>query len=203
VRVKNDARESVLNDKNLTVGGEKDGKKQGDYKELVYRDRHIEVKGIHEEKIGKSMALTVGAEGGGALNVNVAGARAVTVGGTDDQFAQSNMTLATMAKLSVVGKVLAMAGADKASVLSHGPIVLEAGGGITIQAEWIALKAGTGTIVLNESGVAIDGAVIELNCGGGAAGDEADGIEDPKKARKAEPKKPDVADDAKTGSKSN
>ncbi len=54
-RVKNDSMESVGSNKHLTVGGEKDGQKFGDYKELVYQDVHLHNKGDLEQVVGGSL----------------------------------------------------------------------------------------------------------------------------------------------------
>jgi type VI secretion system secreted protein VgrG len=58
VRVLNDSMEGVLNDKHVTVGKEKD--KTGDFRELVYRDHHANIKRHQIEKIEGNFKLTVG-----------------------------------------------------------------------------------------------------------------------------------------------
>jgi type VI secretion system secreted protein VgrG len=64
VRVKNDAMEGVGNDKHLTVGGKKDGKNVGDYRELVYRDVHLHNKRNLIQHVGGDLQLLVGGEDG-------------------------------------------------------------------------------------------------------------------------------------------
>src|SRR5262249_10466848 len=59
-RVKNDCRELVLHHRNLIVGAENDGKKEGDQRELVHKDKHLNVKGSHIEHVEGSMQLLVG-----------------------------------------------------------------------------------------------------------------------------------------------
>ena len=65
VRVKNDSMESVLHDKHLTVGREKDGKKEGDFRELVVRDHHTKVRRHEERQVGGNLKVLVGGRRGG------------------------------------------------------------------------------------------------------------------------------------------
>ena len=58
VRVKSDSMESVGGSKHLTVGGEKDGKKWGDFGELVYKDRRTQVKGNRVGPRTRRLVLT-------------------------------------------------------------------------------------------------------------------------------------------------
>ena len=72
IRVKNDRRENVLNDRHLTVGREEDGEKKGDFKELVVRDHHTKVRRHEERQVGGNAKLLVGGdEGDGTLDVVV------------------------------------------------------------------------------------------------------------------------------------
>ena len=72
VRVKNDRRENVLNDRHLTVGREEDGQKTGDFKELVVRDHHEKVRRHEERQVGGNLKVLVGGdEGDGKLDVVV------------------------------------------------------------------------------------------------------------------------------------
>jgi type VI secretion system secreted protein VgrG len=72
-RVKSDSMESVGGSKHLTVGGEKDGQKFGDYKELIFRDRHIHVKRNQQEHLAGNVKLLIGKgdEDGGRWDVSV------------------------------------------------------------------------------------------------------------------------------------
>ena len=72
IRVKNDAMESVLDDRHLTVGQEKDGKKEGDFKELVVRDHHTKVRRHEERQVGGNLKMLVGGdEGDGKVDLIV------------------------------------------------------------------------------------------------------------------------------------
>ncbi len=59
-RVKNDTMEVVLHDRHLIVGAEKDGAKAGDQLEMVYQDKHLNVKRNQIEKIEGNLQFTVG-----------------------------------------------------------------------------------------------------------------------------------------------
>ena len=73
VRVKNDRRECVLNDRHLTVGREEDGGKKGDFRELVVRDHHSKVRRHEERQVGGDLKLLVGGDEkeGGKVDVVV------------------------------------------------------------------------------------------------------------------------------------
>ncbi len=74
IRIKNDAMELILHDRHLIVGAEKDGKKVGDQREMVYQDKHLNVKRNHVEHIEGNMELMIGngkAADGGKLDVVV------------------------------------------------------------------------------------------------------------------------------------
>ncbi|HYE65342.1 MAG TPA: type VI secretion system tip protein TssI/VgrG, partial [Pyrinomonadaceae bacterium] len=59
-RIKNDAMERVVGNRHLIVGAEKDGKKSGDQREMVYRDKHLHVHRHQVEHVGGNMELLVG-----------------------------------------------------------------------------------------------------------------------------------------------
>jgi hypothetical protein len=58
--------EGVGASRHLTVGGEKDGKKWGDQKEMVYQDKHLKIHRNQSEHIGGNMELLIGGIDGGA-----------------------------------------------------------------------------------------------------------------------------------------
>jgi type VI secretion system secreted protein VgrG len=60
LRVKNDRRELILHDTHLIVGAERDGKKVGDQRELVFKDRHQAIHGHHTEHIHGNVQYMVG-----------------------------------------------------------------------------------------------------------------------------------------------
>jgi type VI secretion system secreted protein VgrG len=70
-RVKNDRRELVAHDTHLIVGAEKDGKKAGDQRELVFKDRHQAVHGNHSEHVHGNVEYMVGHGDGPGGNVDI------------------------------------------------------------------------------------------------------------------------------------
>ncbi|HEY1377500.1 MAG TPA: type VI secretion system tip protein TssI/VgrG [Gemmataceae bacterium] len=83
LRVNNDRREAAQN-AHLIVGcQDKDGKKSGDQKEEVYRNKHLKVHKDQEEHIGGDMKLHVGGVDGGKGNADVLinGKKTETIGG--------------------------------------------------------------------------------------------------------------------------
>ncbi len=90
-RVKNDSMENVGHDKHLTVGGTKDGKNVGDYRELVYRDVHLHNKKNLTQHVGGDIQLLVGGEdGAGNVDEILRGNRTVTVEGSVNEHVKGN-----------------------------------------------------------------------------------------------------------------
>jgi type VI secretion system secreted protein VgrG len=71
LRVKNDRRELVAHDTHLVVGTEKDGKKAGDQRELVLKDRHQSIHGNHTEHVHGNVQYMVGHGDGDGGNVEI------------------------------------------------------------------------------------------------------------------------------------
>ena len=206
VRVKNDLKERVLNDRHLVVGAEKDGKKSGDDLEKYFRDRHVEVKRHHEEKVGGDMKLKIGGgdEGNGNLDLSVAGKRTTTVGGIDDLHVRSD------ARTKVDGHLFVTVGGTtdqktggwwkhEAGMEIH----LKSGRKIIIDAGMqLSLKGPGGFIDIGPAGVTIQGNMVLINSGGAAGSGSGSNPSSPDDAAEAKPKEPAIADDAKTGQSS-
>ncbi|MBK9374939.1 MAG: type VI secretion system tip protein VgrG [Holophagales bacterium] len=137
VRVKNDMRERILNDRHLVIGGEQNGSKRGDYKEKVFRDRFILVKRHHEEKIGGDMKLLVGEgdEGNGNLDTVIKGNRTTTIDGNEDLHVKSGAKTKVDGGLSMTvgGKTQEKTGTDWAHEAGQ-EIHLKAGMKVVIEA---------------------------------------------------------------------
>jgi type VI secretion system secreted protein VgrG len=74
VTVNNDALERIYANSHSIIGVEKDGSKSGDRYEMVYQDRHIDIKRDQIEQIEGNLQLTVGkgdAQAGGNVDVVV------------------------------------------------------------------------------------------------------------------------------------
>lgn len=196
-RVKNDEMHTVGHDRFITVGGEKDGKCVGDEKRLIYQDRHIHVRRNHIEKIDKSMQLTVG-----SLDLSVGGGEKHSVG------KDLELKVGGAFKTQVAGKYSLKAGSVHSTAGSYGigadqevhikagmKLILEAGAQVT-------LKGPGGFVDIGPAGVTIQGTMVLINSGGAAGSGSGASPDAPADAAAANPDKPAVADDAKTGQKS-
>jgi type VI secretion system secreted protein VgrG len=206
-RVKSDSMESVGGSKHLTVGGEKDGKKWGDYKQLVYKDFDLYTKGKHDHLVGGDMHLTVGGEREGEpgdLVVVVKGRRWTHIKEKEmvhiEKFraekvdGDQNLTVGGDQQ-EKVGKNHALDAGMAIHLKAGTTFVIEAGA-------QLSLKAGGSFIDISSAGVAISGAMVLINSGGAAGSGSGSNPTPPGKAKEAEPVHPIPADDAKTGYKS-
>ncbi len=205
-RVKGESMESVGSNKHLTVGGEKDGKTWGNYKELVYGNVGLRARKQHSQIVGGSMFLTVGTEpvGEEALQTVVKGARKALVEKDEHLHVKGGRMEAVDG-----GQSLTVGGDQQEKVaqnhaLDAGQAIhLKAGTTLIIEAGMqISLKVGGNFIDIGPAGVSIQGTMVLINSGGAAgsgAGSNPASPEDPPEAKKHEPA---AADDAKTGYKS-
>jgi type VI secretion system secreted protein VgrG len=91
IRVRNETRERVISNRHLIVGfkdGNEDGDFQqgGDQRELVYQDKHLNVKRDQIEKIEGNLKLTVGkgeASDGGKVDIVIEKDKKETIGGNN------------------------------------------------------------------------------------------------------------------------
>ena len=205
-RVKSDSMESVGGSKHLTVGGEKDGKTWGNYKELVYGNVGLRARKQHGQIVGGSMFLTVGAEPTGeeALQTVVKGARKALVEKDEHLHVKGDRMEGVdgSQSLTVGGDQQEKVGSNHA--LEAGQAIhLKAGTTLVIEAgAQLSLKVGGNFIDISPAGVAIQGTMVMINSGGAAgsgAGSHPASPEDPPEALKHEPT---PADDAKSGYKS-
>ena len=207
VRVKSDSMETVGGSKHLTVGGEKDGKKFGDFEQLVYKDYDLYTRGRHEHLVGGDMHLTVGGEREGEpgdLVVVVKGRRYGHVEGKE--FVQVDGFRAEKVggdqHLTVGGDQLEKVGMRHA--LEAGTeIHLKAGTTFVIEAAArLSLKVGGNFIDISPAGISIQGTMVLINSGGAPASGSGSSPLSPGKAKEAKPVDPVAADDSKTGFKS-
>lgn len=244
-RVKQDSMELVLHDRHLIVGAEKDGKKVGDQRELVYQDKHSNVKRDQVEKIEGNVLITVGkgdAEAGGNVDVVIEKNKKELIEATDHlhvkagQFIQvdggqditikdhKTETIKADSMLHVtsnqsekvdgnqsltvggdqqekVGKKHAVEAGQEIHLKAGMKVILEAGVQLTI-------KGPGGFVDIGPAGVTIQGTMVLINSGGAAGSGSGSSPEAPKDAKppadakEAQPTKPTVADDSKTGQKS-
>lgn len=204
-RVKNDSMETVWGDKHLSVGGEKDGNRQGDYRELVYQDVHLHNKRNLNQHVGGDMKLLIGGEDGpGELDLVVKYDRKTLVENNDHVHVKSHR------KEKVDGDQSLDVGGDQQEKVGNNH-ALEAGteihlkGGMKVIIEagmQLTLKAAGGFIDIGPMGVAIQGTMVQINSGGSAGSGNGSHPSAPEDAKEASPSDPTPADDAKTGYKS-
>lgn len=83
VTVLNDSLERIYGNRHQIIGNEKDGKKSGDQKEMVYQDKHLNIKRHQYEHIEGNYQLMVGngeADAGGQVDVVIEKKAGVHVG---------------------------------------------------------------------------------------------------------------------------
>src|SRR5262245_29066414 len=206
VRTLNDSLERVFGNRHQIIGWEKDGKKGGDQREMVYQDKRLDIKRNHVEHIEGNAELLIGqgaAEDGGNLDT--------VVEKTKKELIEGNYHIQVKGgRAESIGDQSLVVGGDqqekvaKVSALETGlTIHVKAGKKLIIEATTQLTVSGPGGFVdINPSGVVIQGKVVLINSGGAAgvgAGSSPASAED---AKQAQPTKPDLADDAKPGLKS-
>ncbi|HPA52781.1 MAG TPA: type VI secretion system tip protein TssI/VgrG [Thermoanaerobaculia bacterium] len=203
VRVKNDARESVLNDKHVTVGGKDDGERKGSYLEKVFQDKHVAVLGTLQEKVGDAKLTVGGDEGGGNLDVYVTGSEKRTVGGhAEIRISRCRSTFVGEAEMLEANGDLGILGHQRVAIRGDGAATYSSRERVLIAAPDVAIGEGDNFIRITSSGVTIVGTMVMINSGGCRGEGTAFDPEPVGEADRAEPKVPTAADDAKTGQKS-
>jgi type VI secretion system secreted protein VgrG len=204
VRVKNESMEQVGSHRHLIVGGEKDGQKQGDQRELVYHDKHLHVKRHHVEHIEGNMQLLIGDAEGGTQEVIVKKDRKQLVEGTDHVHVKKdrNEKVDGTQSLTVggsqhtqVGQSHALEAGTEIHVKAGTTLILEAGA-------QLSLKVGGNFIDINPGGVSIQGTMVMINSGGAPGAGSGAQPAAPEDAQEAKPTDPTEADDSRSGVKS-
>jgi type VI secretion system secreted protein VgrG len=204
VRVKNESMEQVGLHRHLIVGGEKDGQKQGDQRELVYRDKHLHVKRHHVEQIEGDMRLLIGDAKGGAQDVVVKKDRKHLIEGADHVHVKKdrNEKVDGTQSLTVGGsehtkisKSHALEAGTEIHVKAGSTLILEAG-------TQLSLKVGSNFIDINSGGVFITGTMVMINSGGAAGSGSGASPVAPEDAQEAKPTDPTEADHSTSGLKS-
>jgi type VI secretion system secreted protein VgrG len=206
ITTKNDSLARTYGNRHQIIGYEKDGKKGGDQREMVYQDKHIKVHRNQIEQIGDSMQLLVGGidSGQGNQDVVIKGTRKESIGKDD------NLQIIGSRKEQIGGAQSLSVGGDqqekigkKHAVDAGQEIHLKAGMKIIIEAGvQVSLKGPGGFVDVGPAGVTIQGTMVLINSGGSAgsgSGSRPDSAEAPTQAN---PTAPDSADDSKSGQKS-
>jgi len=209
VRVLNDSLTRVFGNRHEIIGWEKDGKKGGDQRELVYEDKHLTVKRHEFEHIEGNSQILIG-EGeekeGGNLDVVIEKQKSEMVGG------DSHLIIKGKHSEKVDGNVSTEVGGNHHTKVG-GNIAQEAGamGEIHIKSGMkIILEAGMqlsivgpgGFIDIGPAGVTIQGIMVKINSGGSKGKGGGCKPEKPKEAKKAKPAKPEIAHNSSSGTKS-
>ena len=203
VRVKKDAMESVLNDKHLTVGQEKDGEKKGSYFEKVFKDKHVAVLGTLLSKVGDAKVTVGGDEGQGSLHLYVTGNARETVGGNvETRVSKCRSTYVRETEALEVDGDLAILGHQRVAIRGDGATTYSSRERVLIGAPDVAIGTDENFIRIDASGITIVGNIVRINSGGSRGAGVAFDPEPVSEAERAEPKEPTAADDAKSGQKS-
>ena len=205
-RVKSESMESVGSNKHLTVGGEKDGQKWGNYKSLIYGHVGLRNRKQHSQIVGGSMFLTIGTEptGNESLQTVVKGARLALVEKNDNIHIKGDRMEAVDGgqSLTVGGDQQEKVGQNHALEAAQA-IYLKAGTTLVIEAGMqLSLKVGGNFIDISPAGISIVGTMVMINSGGAAGSGTNPNPASPEDANEALKHEPTTADDAKTGYKS-
>jgi type VI secretion system secreted protein VgrG len=205
VRVLNDSLERIIGNRHQIIGWTKDGEKGGDQREMVYQDKHLNVKRNQVEHVEGNMQLLIGkgqAESGGNLDIVIEktkkefnGVSHVHVKGNRNEKIDGTQSL------SVGGDQHEKI--DKNHALQANEIHLKAGKKVVIEGTAQAsFKVGGNFIDIGPLGIAIKGTAVTINEGGSAGSGSGSKPAAPAQAKEAKPTTPDLADDSKSGLKS-
>jgi type VI secretion system secreted protein VgrG len=210
VRVLNDSKERIFGNRHQIIGWEKDGKKGGDQRELVYEDKHLNIKRHQFEHIEGNMQLTIGkgeAEEGGNLDMIVEKQKSEIVEGDSHLIIKGKLNEKVDGILSttVGGDWQIKSGGNVAQEAGpSGEIHLKAGMKIIIEAGMqISLVGPGGFIDIGPAGVTIQGTMVNINSGGSAGSGKGCAPEAPTEPVQAKPAKPEIAHNSNSGMKSN
>ncbi|MBK6406340.1 MAG: hypothetical protein IPF66_15640 [Holophagales bacterium] len=203
-RVKSASMESVGSSKHVTVGGEKDGQKLGEYREHTFKDEHVAVDSMLQARAGTRRSSSAAATG--AESRPVRGRRV-----EDDRRRTSYLHVketvssrSTGTPRTGRGQRLADLGAGRGSGAIADLVGHPEGRGRSRhrRSDDPPFSSGTDFVKIDGSGVTIVGTMVNINSGGSARGAARADVPEVVDAEKADPALPAAADDAKTGQKS-
>lgn len=208
-RVLNDSKERIFGHRHQIIGWEKDGKKDGDQRERVYGDKHLNVKGNQVEHIEGNFQLMVGngeADDGGNVDFVCEKKRTDWVQGDHDAKVDGDYKEEVGGNLhqttggnhhhKVAGNVAVEAG-------SVGEVHIKAGMKVVIEAGvQLSLVGPGGFVDIGPTGVTIQGMMVNINSGGAKGSGGGCKPQSPKDAEKAEPAEPALAHNSTSGQKS-
>jgi type VI secretion system secreted protein VgrG len=206
-RVKNDSKTRIFGNRHQIIGWEKDGEKGGDQRELVYEDKHLNVKANQVEKIEGNYQLCVGngdAPDGGNLDVVIEKQRTESIGSGNDRTVGGDEQIKIGGNLSEtidmdhqtkVGMNQAVEAGMEVHIKAGMKVIIEAG----LQ---LSLVGPGGFIDIGPAGVTIQGIMVKINSGGAAGTGSGCSPGSPQEAEEAAPAEPAIAHDSKSGQKS-
>ncbi|MEM9588123.1 MAG: type VI secretion system tip protein TssI/VgrG, partial [Planctomycetota bacterium] len=194
-RVKNDSKERIYGHRHQVIGWEKDGNKGGDQKEMVWQDKHLNVKRDQIEQIEGNYELAVGsgdADNGGNLGVSIEKQRTETIGEGNDR------TVGQDERIKIGGSLSETIGANhqtkvtqKQAVEAGQEIHLKAGMKVIIEAGvQLSLVGPGGFVDIGPAGVTIQGLMVKVNSGGAAGTGSGAAPDSPTNAKIAAPDEP-------------
>jgi type VI secretion system secreted protein VgrG len=201
-RVKNDSRVLIIHDSHEIVGSEKDGGKQGDRMEMVYRDKHVKVHRNQMQHIGGNMELKVGGiDGPGNQDIVIKATKKELIEGDEHHHVKGNFNekVDTDQSLTVGSNLHEKVGANYAM---EAGMAIHVKGGMTVVIEagmQLTLKVGGNFVDISPVGVTIQGTLVNINSGGAPGSGSGSSPTAPQDAKEAAPTEPAVADDAKAG----
>jgi type VI secretion system secreted protein VgrG len=206
IRVLNDSLERIFGNRHQIIGWEKDGKKGGDQREMIYQDKHLDVKRDHVEHIEGNVQLLIGkgdAQAGGNLDIVVEKDKKELLGANQIVVKKNrNETIDGSQSLTVgenqhekLDKKHAHEATGEIHWISGNKVVLEATAAIMLQ-------VGGNSVVVAPGGVWIQGTETTINEGGSAGSGSGSSPAGPTDPKEAKPTVPDIADNSKSGQKS-
>lgn len=205
VRVLNVSRERIIVDRHQIIGYEKDGKKGGDQREMIYVDKHLKVHRNHTEHIGGDMQLLIGGiDGPGNQDIVIKANKKELIEADSHLHVKGNLLEKVDVDQSLtvgnnhqekVGMKYALEAGQEIHLKGGMKVVIEAGMQLTI-------KGPGGFVDIGPAGVTIQGTLVNINSGGAAGSGGGSSPTEPEDAKEAQPTEPDMADDHKTGKKS-
>jgi type VI secretion system secreted protein VgrG len=205
VRVKNDSMERIIGNRHQIIGWEKDGKKGGDQREMVYQDKHLKVNRNQVELIGGDMQLTIGGiDGPGNQDIVIKANKKETIDADSHLCVKGkrNQMIDGDQSLTVGGSQQERVG-NKHALETGQEIHLKAGMKVIIEAGvQLTIKGPGGFVDIGPTGVTIQGIMVLINSGGAAGSGSGSSPAGPELPKEADPTKPAIADDSRSGYKS-
>ena len=152
IRVNNDRRESIGNDRNLVVDNDK--------KESVGNDRSESVGNDHKEKIVANRSLKVGGE----QKTSVDGSLSLTVGGNVNEVFNADHSETVAGKVSVQGSTIVLEGSTNITLKVGGSYIAISPAGVKISSSGQVVVEGTASTEVTSSGIlTIKGSLVQIN----------------------------------------